>query len=203
MASSEHMDEMMLAQPIRITDAASMMRRKIPKNEKPFTAEVLRCVNREVDEWYNRVLLHIADGGGCIQAGRVEGCLRYFLEGKQAISYQKYKANMIQYPEEMVMFWIEKIRDSSITELFEMGPYILSQAWQIIYTSIVNHFAEKKWEVVYSLSDNPATWDKLANANPHTMNHRPMPFGLSEDTIRELREKIDTVLKNPVTVVPQ
>jgi hypothetical protein len=200
MVSQENMDEYMLAQPLRISDAASMMRRKITKNEKPYTAEAYRCVNKLVDEWYNSVLLGIADKSGAIPSGRVEGCLRYFLEGKQNLGYQKYKSHLPHYSDEQVLYWIDVVSKSSISELYEIGPFVLSQVWHIIYSSIVSHFAEKKWEAVYSHSENPAVWDKLANDNPHVMNHRPMPFGLDEDRVKDIKDKIDTILRNPVTV---
>ena len=203
MVSDDHMSEMMLAQPMRISDASSMMKRRITKNERPFTNEVYKCVNKTVDDWHKSVLVVLADNNGCIPAGRVESCLRYFLEGKQALAYQKNKEHLPQYSETEVLYWIDLIKSSSITELYQLGPYVLGQAWQIIYTSIVNHFAEKKWESVYSKSDDPAVWDKLSNNNPHLMNNRPLPFYLDDDLLKEIREKVDTILKSPVTVVTQ
>lgn len=201
MVSEENLTEMMLSQPMKISDAASMMRRKINKNEKPYIVEAYRCINKTVDEWYNKVLMPIADKSGSVPAGRVEGCLRYFLEGKQSVGYQRYKDHIPKPSEEEVVFWATLLTKSTITELYEMGPYVLSQAWQIVYSSIVNHFAEKKWDAVYSQSEDPATWDKLANDHPHIMNHRPLPYGLSDDQIKDIKDKVDTVLRNPVTVV--
>jgi hypothetical protein len=201
-ASDADMSEMMLNSPIRIGDATAMLRKRINANEKPYTAEVLRQNNARVDEWQNSVLRKIARDDGCIPAGRVEGCLRYFIEGKEIYAIKKFKdmngAHLPQISDETVKFWIDYIKRSSPTELYQVGAFVLTQGWGIIQNAITLHFSHRKWEEVYSQSDDPATWDKLANDHPHTMNNKQIPFGLDSDTLNDMRDKVMAVLRTPI-----
>lgn len=201
-ASDVDMSEMMLNSPIRIGDAATMLRKRIPANEKPYTAEVLRQNNARVDEWQRSVLRKIANLDGCIPAGRVEGCLRYFIEGKEIYAIKKFRdtygEHLPEVDEATVKFWIDFIKKSSITDLYQTGGYVLTQGWGIIQNAITLHFSRRKWEEVYSQSDDPATWDKLANDHPHAMNNKQFPFGLDGDTLNDMRDKVMAVLRTPI-----
>lgn len=197
-AAEEQIDLTMMSLPMKISDAASMCRRPIGKNEPPYEADVKRLNNQRVDEWYDRVLMKLADHNSSIQAGRVYGCLTYFLEGKEAISHQKYKDHLMSYPADKVMFWINFLKDASMRDLHEAGSGVVASGWSIIKGAIRNYFVEEKWKVVYSQSEDPLVWDKLANANPHIMNGRPLPFGLSIETLKDLDTKIGVFLSNPI-----
>lgn len=197
MVSGEYIDEMMLSQPIKISDAASMMRKKIHNNDKPYTKALYQCNNNVVDEWYNKVLLKVGKGGN-IQVGRVQGCLSYFLEGRGIKAYEKYKDLIPSPSEELVSDWINLFRKLSVSDLYEMGPFVVSSGWSIVHNAITLHFMKRKRDEVYSKSEDPADWDKLANDNPHVMNHRPLPYGLDEDALSDIRDKVLTVLKEPV-----
>lgn len=191
-------DQMMMNMPMKISDAASMLRKAIPKNDPPYTAEVKKLNNKRVDEWYERVLLKLADKDGTIPASRVYGCISYFVEGKEAASYQAHKAMMIEYPEAMVQYWIKTFKTASIKDLHEIGTGVVSNGWAIIRGAIRNYFAAEKWRLVYSKSEDPREWDRLANDNPHIMNGRPLPFGLVLEDITDMESKIQTLLRTPI-----
>lgn len=188
----------MMQMPMRISDAASMLRRTVSKNEPPYQVEIKKLNNQRVDEWYDLILLKIADKNASVPAGRVNGCLQYFLEGKELESYQKYKHQMVNYPEEMVNFWIDIFLKSNISELYEIGSGAISNGWNIIKGALRSHFAEEKWKIVYSKSKNPLEWDKLANDNPSVMNGRPMPFGLRLEDLKEMETKVRAILELPI-----
>ena len=198
MAADEQMDQQMMNAPMKISDASSMFRRNIPKNEPPYEAEIKRLNNQRVDEWYERVLVKIADKSAMVPAGRIQGCISYFLEGKEAISHQKYKDRLANYPAEQVMFWIDFFKNSSMKDLYDAGSGVVSTAWYMIKGAIRNHFAEEKFRVVYSQSDDPLVWDKLANEHPHVMNGRPLPFGLSSSDLNDISTKVVAFLQNPI-----
>lgn len=198
MAAEDQITAEMMNLPMKISDAASMCRRPVSKNDPPYEAEVKKLNNRRVDEWQERVLMRIADSSANVSAGRVHGCLTYFLEGKEAISYQKYKDHLISYPVEQVMFWIEFLKDADLKKLHEAGSGVVSTAWGILKGAIRNHFAEEKWKVVYSQSEDPYMWDKLANDHPNVMNGRPLPFGLTYDVLNEINEKVVALLRIPI-----
>jgi hypothetical protein len=184
--------------PIKISDLANMFRRKSGRNDRPYDAKVHELNNKKVDIWYHDVLQKIADANGCIPVGRAPDCLRYFTEGLETIQYQKYKRYMPRYTEEEVQFWLEFLSERSVEELHEAGITVVSAAWNCILGAVRNHFADIRYELVYSKSENPAEWDKLANMNPHPMHGRPLPFGISEDILKEMEAKVMVILGNPL-----
>lgn len=198
MAAEEQIDMDMMNLPMKISDAASMCRRVVGRNDPPYEAEVKKLNNRRVDEWQERVLMKIADSSSSVQAGRVYGCLSYFLEGKEAVAYQKFKAHLITYPEEHVKFWIDFFKGAEMRDLYEAGSGVVATGWGIIKGAVRNHFVEEKWKAVYSQSEDPLAWDKLANDNPHVMNGRPMPFGLTTELLTDMNSKVHAFLTNPI-----
>lgn len=191
-------DDAMMNNPIRISDVASMFRRPISKNERPLEKAVLSRNNDVVDRWYKEVLIKLADKDGTIPVRRVTGSFQYFTEGNETAQFQKYKEYLPSYTEEQVMFWIDFLTKKEIEELHECGIGVISGAWQVITGALRNHFAQRRWEAVYSKTDLPIEWDRLANDNPHTMNGRPLPFGLSPETMKEMEDKIRVILQNPI-----
>lgn len=191
-------DELVFNTPMRIADAASIFRQRVDKNERPYDKEVITYNNSMVEEWYKKVLLGIADKQSSIPSGRVTTCFQYFLQGKELEQHQKYKEYLPDYPEDKVRFWIDKFTSSSVTEIAQMGHGIVSGGWNVIITAMRYYFAEKKWEKIYSLNQDPLVWDKLANANPHLMNGRPMPFDLTIESLKEIEDKVMSVLKRPI-----
>jgi hypothetical protein len=199
MVSQEHLDNMMLNAPMKASDAASMMRRQIGNNDRPYDVEVYKANNAVVDSWYNDVLLKIADSTGNVPAGRVGECLRYYLEGRDVKKYMELKSQFPSYTEGQVEFWVNKIRSSSVTELHDVGAFNLHRGWDLIQTYLKDHFAQRKWDDVYSRSDDPCTQDRYANDNPHLMNGRPLPTLLVNiETLKDMQDKVMTVLRNPI-----
>jgi len=196
--ADQQYDEMVFNTPMRIADAASIFRRTLSKNERPYDKEVITYNNTVIEEWYMKVLLGIADSQSSIPAGRVTSCFQYFLQGKELEQHQKYKDYFPDYPEHKVRFWIDKFTNSSVLELCKLGNGVVSSGWNVIIMGMRYYFADKKWEKVYSVTNDPLAWDKLANANPHLMNGRPMPFNLSIESLKEIEDKVMAVLKHPI-----
>jgi hypothetical protein len=136
-----------------------------------------------------------------VPALRITDCWNYFLGGTDLTQRQKYIEHIPQVDQEKVLFWIDKLSKASIGELHEMGTYVVSAAWTIITNGIRTHFANKQWEVIYSKSTDPRDWDRLANDNPHLVRGRPLPFGLTEDSLKEMQTKVTVILTNLVKPV--
>ena len=79
----------MLNQPIRISDAASMLRHCISPNERPYKASVMRENNKLIDEWHDKVLKTICDKRGMVRAGQVYPEWEYFYNGKMLKKFHK------------------------------------------------------------------------------------------------------------------
>ena len=196
--TDESIDQMMMNAPIKISDCASMFRRQISKNERPMERSVLTQNNRLVDEWYEKVLKNLADREGTIKVMRVNPCFQYFYEGYETKSFQKYRNYLPKYDEETVMFWIKFFLTNDIEKIHEAGISVVSAAWGIITGALRTHFVDKRWEAVYSQSDDPLMWDKLANSNPHVMNGRPLPYGLMPDDLANIEQIVRVVINNPI-----
>lgn len=196
--TSTPMDDMMMNAPIAVSDVASMFRRKVDKNERPLEREVILSNNSLVDRWHKEVLLQLANGDGKIPVMRVNKCFEYFFEGLETRQIQNFKEHMPTYTDENVRFWIRFFLDSSINTIHEAGIAVVSAGWATITGGLRNHFAQRRWEVVYSQTTDPLEWDKLANNNPHLMHSRPLPFDLTEDNLKDMEQKIRAVLGNPI-----
>jgi len=198
MAADDQIDLMALNSPMKISDAASMYRRRIRPNEPPYDAEIKKLNNQSIDEWYERLLVKIADKSACVPAGRLTSALSYFLEGKEAISHQKYKDHLIKYSDEQAKYWINFFKDANMKQLYEAGTGVVATGWYIIRSAIRDRLIEAKWRAVYSQSTDPLVWDKLANDNPHVMNGRPTPFGLTLIDLNDMQSKVHAFLQNPI-----
>ena len=183
-------------QPILIKDLASMFRKRVGKNERPMEGAVLTLNNEKVDKWYHDVLIKIADQKGSIPCGRAADCLRFFTEGLEINQMQKYKDCIPTYDPKIVDFWINFLKESEIEELYEAGISVVSIAWSVISGAIKMHFMNLRWDLVYSKSEDPVVWDKLANDNPHPMHGRPLPFGLALEDLKEMNDKVMIIMNS-------
>lgn len=196
--ANESVEQMMMNAPIKISDCASMFRRNIPKNERPMERAVATKNNAIVDQWYEKVLMKLADGDGTIKVMRVNPCFQYFYEGFETKQFQKYRDHLPKYTDEDVMFWIKFFLTNDIEVVHEAGISVVSAAWGIITGALRTHFVDKRWEVVYSQSEDPLAWDKLANNNPHVMNGRPLPYGLMPDDLATIEQMVKVIISNPI-----
>jgi hypothetical protein len=189
--------------PIRIADVAIMLRRAISKNERPYTQAMFLHNNEMVDEWYDKVLIKIADGRGMIRAGQAWGEWCFFQTGKIISQFIEGLNNgYIHRPDsKTVDWWVKNFNEKSIRELAMIGPWFVGNGWKVIIdeTYIRNMIA--KWEKIYSLTDDPLKWRKLALDNPKLwdMDHES-PFWEREE-YKDLAEKIYAVTK--IVVSPQ
>lgn len=181
--------------PIQVSDLANMFRRRILKQDGILDREVISLNNKKVDEWYEKVLLKIADSKGNIATGRAVDCFRYFTEGLEIIQCRKYREHMPVFTEENAKFWVRFLLEKDIEEIYELGTIVVTRAWSYITGYLRDYFAEQRWEKVYSKSDNPHVWDRLANDHPHLMHGRPLPFGLFPDTYEDIQNKVQVLLK--------
>lgn len=196
--SNTPVNDMMMNAPIRASDAANMFRTKVDRNERPLEKTVLTRNNALVDRWYKEVLIKIADGEGCLPVLRVNGCFEYFFEGLETIQIQKHKDHMPKYSEEDVRYWVRFFLDNDMDAIHEAGITVVSAGWSTIIGGLRNHFAQRRWDAVYSKTTDPLEWDKLANNNPHLMNSRPLPFDLTEEEMKDMEQKVKAVLGNRI-----
>jgi len=185
--------------PILVEDAASMLRKNISKNEKPYVASSLKYNNILVDEWKKSVLLNIADSEGKLRSGKIAQSWMIFEEGKTIYKYMQLKKDGLvpSCDEKVAEFWKEFFQDLSVEEMKGYGWGVVARGWSILNSYIQDDFVTKKWERLYSLNEDPLHWEKnsylisdIAKGNPH-------PFW-SDEALKDVQQKVDAVLSNPV-----
>ncbi len=189
--------------PMRISDAAAMLRRRINPNERPYAKTVQQHNNKIVDEWYSSVLLKIADKTGNIRAGQVFGEWRFFYDGKLVSEFIKaYEAGYIERPaKDKVDYWIATFTKKPIEDLAEMGPMAIGHGWKLVTDETFIRSNLNKWELVYKGSSDPLVWRKNAHNNPKLWAvDYDSPFWDLEE-LKDITQKVMTVLK--LTIEPE
>jgi len=181
-------------QQLTIRDATSMFRRQLNKNERPYTATIIKLNNALVDEWEKKILNRISSNG-TVLAGRVYQSWQLFTEGK---AVQKIKNmldnNLFNRPTEGVLEWWKNLFEtSSIEVLHSYGSATIAFGWTIIQNELRLRSAEEKWEKIFSKSDDPYDWEELRFKHQDLINGRIYPFW-NEEILKEIQEKISTIL---------
>jgi hypothetical protein len=186
--------------PISIEDAASMFRKKIQKNDRPYVSETTKLNNDKIEDWKETVLQKICSETGTIPAGRILKCWELYSEGKVIEKFMETKkmGMMLEYPDNVVEYWKEFFENLTIGEMHTYGPGVISTGWHIIQSYIKMWFAEEKWSRLFSHSSDPLYWEK--NYRPHTMylDGSVLPFW-NPEMFKDIAEKVATVLGNQVT----
>lgn len=188
-------------QPISLRDASSMLRKRVRPNDKPYTQTTTKLNNRMVDDWAKNVLKPLADTRGTIPSGRVWGSWQLYYEGKGIEKYAKLREQGVlpRVEKEVLDFWIEFFETLSVEEMHDYGVGAVSSGWSIICNETRMHFADEKWEKLYSQSEDPLYWEKEHFKYKDLIDGIPHPFGWNREKFGEITEKVMTVLANQVT----
>jgi hypothetical protein len=190
-------DEMMSMNPMKISDATAQLRRKISSNERPNEAKIIALNNALVDRWEETVLRPNSKNGS-LPAGSIHPYLVTFLEGRDVRKFSEYRSHLVEYPEDKVMYWADFLTNASMEDLQEMGPAVVSSAWGIIFNAVTHYTASRKWEEVYSQSEDPAKWARIAADHQQVIRGEVFPFGLTKDRLMEIEAKVMALLKTPI-----
>jgi len=194
-------DFSLMNSPIRVSDAAMMLKKQISANERPFTAAMLKHNNKLVDEWHNSVLKKIANDKSTIPSGNVISEWEIFNTGKTIGKFMELYNNkfVCRPPKDIVDFWVKKFTECSIEELIAIGPPAVGHGWKLIIDETFIFKQVEKWEKIYSLSDDPLEWRKLANKHPSLWNaEHASPFWAREQ-LEDISQKVTTVTRTIVS----
>ena len=185
--------------PISVSDAASMFRKKISKNERPLTAEVMRLNNKKVDLWYKEVLIPSAGSSGKLPATSIQPSLQTFIDGYELLAYQQYKDMIPRPSREQIDFWFDLLKNKSVTELYEIGTGTLMLAYTLVTNEIKFHIAEKKLEHVYNVTNNFFEREKIATKQMSLFTGKDLPYGWSTDDVADINEKVSILMSVRIT----
>lgn len=180
--------------PILTSDAASMMRRKVNKNDKPYTQSVVRLNNQLVDEWKESLLDKISDSQGKILSVKVWQTWVLFQEGKGTERYMELREKgVIRHVENEVLdFWKDFFENKSVEEMHFYGTGNVSFGWTIIQNELRMMSAEEKWEKIFCKSGDPYDWYKLSFKHQELFGNN-LPFWTPE-IYEDIHQKVATVL---------
>lgn len=196
------MENQMLNNPIRISDAASLLRREISENERPYVQAVLKHNNSLVDEWYNKVLKQIADNKGCIKSAQATTEWHYFYDGKTLTKFiEHFEKGLVARPApDLLEFWKSTFENLSVGELMDMGVPLVSHGWKIILDEMFISTQLDKWEKVYKGSNDPLIWRKKANDHAILWSINNQYSFWSKEQTTKIAEKVMSVVKTPIKV---
>ena len=192
---SNSMDPGMM--PIRITDAASMLRKLVDPNERPYTQAVYLNNNKLVDEWYEQILQKIANPSGQVRAGQVWGEWQYYYYGKILPQFMNHldEGRVCRPTSKAITYWVDVFTKKNASELSKMGQAVVGHGWKLVTDETFIRSSIDKWEKIYSLTNDPLKWRKLAYDNPKLWAADfENPFW-SQDEFKDVTQKVVTILK--------
>lgn len=184
--------------PISVTDASSMLRTKIQPNMRPYTLQVVKLNNRLVDDWEEKVLKKMADRRGTVPSGKVWPSWKLYFEGKGILEYVKIRNMIPRVTKDQLKFWTEFFHHSTLEEIHSCGVGVVSFGWDIIETELRSWNADQKWEKIFSKSEDPLEWEKMAPSHQSLLKGELFPFW-NQEILKTISEKVGTILHLQIT----
>ena len=185
--------------PMLTSDAASMLRRRAQRNDRPYIAETTKLNNRRVDDWKKNVLDKISDHRGMVLSGRVWHSWQLYDEGKNHLKYQELKSKgaIPKISPEVLEFWKDFFENLTVEEMHSYGSGTVSYGWGIIQNYFKMWYADQKYEKLFSQYSTPLEWER--NYHPHKalLSGEILPFW-DEETIKDIHHKVAAILINQV-----
>jgi len=181
--------------PISTDEAASMLRRQVPRNERPDTAAVIKANNARVADWKKRVLDKMAGVKGSVPASRVWESWLLYKEGLETGHIVKLRAlGMVPEPNmEAVMFWKDLFEKLSIEDLHVYGSGPIAIGWGIVQNYIHLWLVQQKQETLFGVDEDPLYWEKNYHKCSSLLRGELFPFW-DKETYADVRSKVSTIL---------
>jgi hypothetical protein len=180
--------------PMRVSDASSMLRITLKKNMKPYDHAVIKLNNRMVDEWEDKVLKKMATDEGTIPCSQVWPSWQLFRDGTWISNYMKSENMAPEITETQVQYWKDFFENLTVEEMHDHGVLLVDNGWYTLNKYIKEWLVKQRWEKVFSQSNDPYEWYVLSKKHSDLMKGKILPFW-DNDHLREIAEKVETVLK--------
>jgi hypothetical protein len=196
-ATDEQIDQYLNA-PILISDAASMLRRPVPKNERPYKVTIMKKNNEEVDGWYKEIQKIAVDGK--VAAGRVWLSYCIYHEMRVMRELYPYLDKISRQTTEQIEWWADFFENNSLEQLYDRGAPLVKLGWDLLMREIQLWIIEEKMEKIYGADRTFTECEKLASVHRQLMEGKMTPpfIKWDEDQLLDIRDKVTTILSNPV-----
>lgn len=188
--------------PISIIDASSMLRQRIRKNERPFDEYVKRFNNKRVDEWEDKLLKPLAAQYGQLMASRIWPTWVNFNEGYELRSYFGHPELIQNLDNDLVEVWKQRFTSSSFDDLKEMGTMLVMHGWNIVISYIRRYVLRKKYDTVFSTTDDVMEWYKLHQEHKLLFEGDDLPFWTKE-RINEYTDQLRVLAQLNMNAFPE
>jgi hypothetical protein len=183
--------------PTSPSNAAGMFRKRLTKNDRPFDTVAKKHVNHVIDCTEKDVWLHETDKKGQIKSGIVVDSLNLVDEGMK-LRFLQSQGLLDKVPtisKDEVCFWLKFLKND-VETLTQMGGAYVKLVWDTIITHYTVELQRRRYEEVYSVSDDPHDWWKA-----RCMSHKHLWFDettfpqefVSEEELQEIVEKVSSV----------
>ncbi len=181
--------------PISINDVASSMKSIVGDNDRPYDKIAKTHFNRLVEQWYEEVLIKVANTNSQIQVGTVDPLWTAFEEGTDLSFLQNHIDHIPEISDDIVNYWIEKFR-LPMEEFVKLGILSMQFGRGIIMDAIIKRQAKLKWDKIYSTTQKKNKWASVANENHNLARNITLPFNLTKEELKTFDEKYHAVLVN-------
>ena len=188
----------MMNRPILIQDVAGMLRKPVGKNDKPYTADIIKYNNELIDTWYHSVLVKIANNKGEVRTQEAQFGLVVFIEGKELYGLRAHSDSLPALDGAQTRYWIDVLKTQNISQLREMGVSVVHQALQYVGEAIRRSVGDEKWELIYSHSEDPLDWHHRAFKHSKLFSNEFLPYDLTVEEMGDITDKVRTILSNPI-----
>jgi hypothetical protein len=181
---------------VKVSTLIETVRRPIPPNTRPYEEQAIRACNKIIEQWREKVLNKICDKSGFVDSQEAAETWTIFSEGRELHLRNLLREHLIPIPDDVAMWWAKFFVSSPIEHIHSLGVGNALNGWGVLVMAMKEHFAEKKWHLVYSQSTDPVEWFAAAKNHRELMEGKLFPFGLTQEDITDCNQKIQTLSKN-------
>ena len=178
---------------ISVSDAASMLRRTISSNERPYTREAIEANNTLVNRWEREVLGELANSQGKVHVSQVYPSWTVFEEGIRIKTLKENETHIQSLSEEEIAYWRELFESSDVIALHALGTGYVAHGWDLLVKYIQFWYVTQKWQRVYSKSDNPTQWFQDSLGQRLLFKGEERPFWTDEQFM-DVEQKVRAIL---------
>jgi hypothetical protein len=181
--------------PMLVSDASSMLTLAVENNDRPYDRAVKQVNNEIVKHWREDMLEPLSSKDGTVSAMEVWSNFELYFNGMHATGLMEQKY-IVPLSLEEREYWMT-ILNGSIESLIALGPFVVNHAWNTLTRDLVLYYAREQFDKVYSKSDEPLTWVKLAKEYQELFRSTHHPYW-QDEKFKDAQQKVVAINTNKV-----
>lgn len=179
---------------ILVSDAASMFRRVIRENDRPFVKSNKRWNNRRVDAW-QKDLLNKVSRKGKLRAEILPSLWILYVRGQEVTTVMESEGRIPSCEEKEIDPWRDFFASATVEALQKRGKHMVAHGWALLQEYFLAYQMRLQWEKVFQDTTSPYEWyEKHLEFRTLFSGTEPlMPFW-SLDEYKIITERVVTFL---------